>query len=43
MEDGSQVSTMERVCKGTFATPVLQLRTAIACMHATDFLEVHDS
>lgn len=21
MEDGSQVSTLERVCKGTFATP----------------------
>lgn len=25
MEDGSQVSTMERVCKGTLAIPVLQL------------------
>jgi serine/threonine-protein phosphatase 2B catalytic subunit len=25
MEDGSQVSTMERVCKGTPAIPVLQL------------------
>jgi serine/threonine-protein phosphatase 2B catalytic subunit len=37
MEDGSQVSTMERVCKGTFATQVLQLRIAIACMHATEY------
>jgi hypothetical protein len=35
MEDGSQVSTMERVCKGTIATLVLQLRIAIACMLAT--------
>jgi serine/threonine-protein phosphatase 2B catalytic subunit len=43
MEDGSQVSTMERVCKGTFATPVLQLRIVIACTHATDFPEVHRS
>jgi serine/threonine-protein phosphatase 2B catalytic subunit len=31
MEDGSQVSTMERVCKGILATLVLQLRKAIAC------------
>jgi serine/threonine-protein phosphatase 2B catalytic subunit len=37
MEDDSQVSTMERVCKGTFATQVLQLRIAIACMHATEY------
>jgi hypothetical protein len=36
MEDGSQVSTMERVCKGTLATLVLQLRVAIACMLATE-------
>lgn len=34
MEDGSQVSTMERVCKGIFATLVLQLHMAIACMLA---------
>jgi hypothetical protein len=36
MEDGSQVSTMERVCKGTFASLALQLRIAIACMLATE-------
>jgi hypothetical protein len=35
MEDGSQVSTLERVCKGIIATLVLQLREAIACMLAT--------
>jgi hypothetical protein len=36
MEDGSQVSTMERVCKGNFATLALQLRIAIACTLATE-------
>ena len=34
MEDNTQVSTMERVCKGIFATLVLQLHMAIACMLA---------
>jgi serine/threonine-protein phosphatase 2B catalytic subunit len=38
MEDGSQVSTLERVCKGIIATLVLQLREAIACMLATKHL-----
>jgi serine/threonine-protein phosphatase 2B catalytic subunit len=31
MEDGTQVNTTERVCKGILATSVRQLYIAIAC------------
>jgi hypothetical protein len=43
MEDGSQVSTMERVCKGILATLALQLRIAIACLLAPQGFKVNSS
>jgi serine/threonine-protein phosphatase 2B catalytic subunit len=35
MEDGTQVNTTERVCKGMIASSVLQLLIAIVCKSAT--------